>query len=90
MHCARLTAQLRICEPFVAFLPPPPSCSAPPTLLRACSSAPSLGGPQEMREMAEEMGMTPEEMEALMAAGGGGGGGGEPDEGMSGLDGGEL
>ena len=39
--------------------------------------------------MAEEMGMTPEEMEALMAAGGGGGGG-EPDEGMSGLDGGEL
>jgi len=29
---------------------------------------------EEMREMAEEMGMTPEEMEAMMASGGGGGG----------------
>lgn len=30
---------------------------------------------EEMREMAEEMGLTPEEMEEMMAAGGGGGGG---------------
>ena len=44
---------------------------------------------EEMREMAEEMGMTPEEMEALMQSGGNGAGAGgelDPTGGMSGAE----